>query len=274
MKNVILISLTLALVLSSSVLSYAKSNNSNPVSEQIEISNTSTTDTNLDNTTKTQPTAEELQSKLIKLREAFKSVKKDHIAKKALLDQIAKAKAEANNEVIDVFIKGDTVDLDVAPIVKNDHTLIPIRAIMDKFGAIISWDEATSTVTITKNDTVIKLVIGSDVAIVNGADVKLDLPAEVKDNRTLVPIRFIAETLKQKVDYDDASKTIIIDDENTSDTLPVTNDPSMDDPSLDVPSIDAPSKHDLSPEDASTDPNAIDGFDTEEPADNWTEVTQ
>ncbi len=267
MKRVISISLVLAMVLTSSVMIYAKSDENMAPRSQKEMLSTNTTEMKSDDVKRPQPTAEEINaflekestklgitveelkiklatkalerdikksensnteddktsninSKLKDLKAAFKAIKKDHIAKKALLAEIAKAKREAKDEKIDVFLKGDGVDFDVPPIVKNDHTLIPVRAIMNRFGAEIAWDEASSTVTITKNDTVIKLVIGSDVALVNGAEVKLDVPAEVKDNRTLVPIRFIAETLKQKVEYDDDSKTIVIDDEDASDTAP------------------------------------------------------
>ena len=263
------ISLVLAMILASSVMIYAKSDDNKDVTEQKAVISTDATSVKPDevkqdevkptDATKAQPTADEIQAKLekdaaklgitvdelkaklesanttdikdklSKLREAFKTIKKDSAAKKALLAEIAKAKQEAKNEIIDVFIKGESVNFDVPPIVKNDHTLIPVRAIMDKFGATIAWDEATSTVTITKDDTVIKLVIGSNVALVNGTEVKLDVPAEVKDNRTLVPIRFIAETLKQKVEYDDASKTITIDEPDPSDTTS-TSTPTTDTP--------------------------------------------
>lgn len=275
MKKVISISLVLAMILTSSVMIYAKSDENMAPRPQKEMLSTNTTETKPGDVKRLQPTAEEINAflekeatklgitvkelktklatkalereikksenantaddktnnintnpKLKDLRAAFKAIKKDHIAKKALLAEIAKAKQEAKSEIIDVFVKGDGVDFDVPPIVKNGRTLIPVRAIMNRFGAEIAWDEASSTVTITKNDTVIKLVIGSDVALVNGVEVKLDVPAEVKDNRTLVPIRFIAETLKQKVEYDDASKTIVIDDEDAYDTTATETTPT------------------------------------------------
>jgi len=265
MKKVISISLVVAMILTSSVMIYAKAgdNTAPPEREEFRIDNT--TEMKEDGEKRPQPTAEEItaflekeatrlgitveelktkietnaleretikdanateiktnnintNTKLSDLRAAFKAIKKDHIAKKALLAEIAKAKQEAKDERIDVFLKGEGVDFDVPPIVKNGRTLIPVRAIMNRFGAEIAWDEASSTVTITKGDTVIKLVIDSDVALVNGVEVKLDVPAEVKDNRTLVPIRFIAKTLNQKVEYDDASKTIVIDDNDGTDT--------------------------------------------------------
>lgn len=228
--------------------------------KKLENANTSDTKTNNINT----------NTKLSDLRAAFKAIKKDHVAKKALLAEIAKAKQEAKDERIDVFVKGDGVDFDVPPIVKNGRTLIPVRAIMDKFGAAIAWDEATSTVTITKDDTVIKLVIGSDVALVNGVEVKLDVPAEVSNNRTLVPIRFIAQTLKQKVEYDDASKTIIIDDTTTPDaTTPDATTPDTTTPDTTTPDATTP---DTTTQDTTT-PDATTPDATTVPATDTTTAT-
>lgn len=112
---------------------------------------------------------------------------------------------------IKVFTVGEQVYFeDVQPIIKSDRTLIPIRAISNSLKADVQWDEATKTVTITKDGTEIKLVLGNDIAIVNGQEVKLDVPAETLNDRTMVPVRFISEAFKSTVDFEPESQIVII----------------------------------------------------------------
>ena len=54
----------------------------------------------------------------------------------------------------------------------------------------------------------IVLTIDSDVALVNGKEVKLDVPAKIENNRTLVPIRFVAEALNCEVIWDEETRKV------------------------------------------------------------------
>lgn len=107
---------------------------------------------------------------------------------------------------------GVTKTSDVAPLIKNERTMLPIRFVAENLGFTVGWDEATKTVTITKGDKVITLVIDSDKAIVNDAEVALDSPAyiDVAASRTMVPLRFIAENLDYTVDWIDTLRQVII----------------------------------------------------------------
>jgi rhodanese-related sulfurtransferase len=95
--------------------------------------------------------------------------------------------------VITVNIDGDDVEFDVPPMIVDSRTLVPMRAIFEDLGATVGWNEALKEATGTKGDTVVKLVIDSKIAIVNGEEVELDAPAIVEDFRTLVPLRFISD---------------------------------------------------------------------------------
>ena len=105
---------------------------------------------------------------------------------------------------------GETVAMDVAPQVVNGRTMLPARAIAEALGAIVGWDGDLSAATFTNDTTVIKIIIGSDVAIVNGEEVKLDAAAFIEDGRTFLPLRFICETLGATVDWDTATSTATI----------------------------------------------------------------
>ena len=58
----------------------------------------------------------------------------------------------------------------------------------------------------------ISFVLGSNTATVNGVAVALDTKAEITNNRTYIPLRFVLEALKLDVQWDDDTKTIEIDD--------------------------------------------------------------
>ncbi len=142
----------------------------------------------------------------------------------------ASTQSKAASKPIQVMVKGQQLKMDAPPVIKYGRTLIPVRAITNGLKAQLEWDKETGTITITKDDITIVLTMGSSVATVNGKEVELGAPADVINNRTYVPIRFIAETLKQKVDWDQDTGSVIIDDgsgtttDDTGTTTPGSTD--------------------------------------------------
>ncbi len=108
------------------------------------------------------------------------------------------------------IVNGEVVSLDSPPVIINNRTLVPLRFISESFGADVQWDPVLRIVTIVFNDTKIILQIGSKFASVNGKKVILDAPPRIINGRTMVPIRFIAESFDAHVAWDDATKTITI----------------------------------------------------------------
>ena len=113
-----------------------------------------------------------------------------------------------NSVVADVF--GKQVVNDVAPIIRNDRTMLPARFVAEALGASVEWDEAAQKVTITKENTVIEITIGSNIAFVNGMEVILDSPAFIENSRTYLPLRFIAENLGAEVEWNQELQQIYI----------------------------------------------------------------
>ena len=111
---------------------------------------------------------------------------------------------------IKIVIDGETVTFDQMPVLKNDRTLVPMRGIFETLGATVDWEETTQTVTGTKDDISVTLTIGDTNAKVNGKNVTLDVPAMTISDRTMVPVRFISESLKCDVDWDGDTNTVII----------------------------------------------------------------
>ena len=112
--------------------------------------------------------------------------------------------AEASTQVT---VNGKTLTFDSAPIVQQGRTLVPLRAIFEALGATVDWQPAAKTVTATKNDTVIQLIVGGQ-AYKNGQEVTLDVPAKIINGRTLVPLRFVSEALGATVDWNNGTIAI------------------------------------------------------------------
>jgi hypothetical protein len=104
-------------------------------------------------------------------------------------------------EEIGVTIGGEYLDFDVAPMMETGRVLVPMRQIFEALGADLTWDAETSTVTAVKGDTTITLTIGSAEALKNGKTITLDVPAKLVNGRTMVPIRFISESLGYDVKW-------------------------------------------------------------------------
>ena len=111
---------------------------------------------------------------------------------------------------INLYLDGERITSNPSPVIVNSRTMIPVRALFEKMGAKISWDEETKTVMVAYKDINIEMVIGSDVAKVNGMGMKLDAPAMIKNDRTLIPVRFISEAIGAFVSWDDKTKSVQI----------------------------------------------------------------
>lgn len=91
---------------------------------------------------------------------------------------------------------------------KDSRTMVPVRYISEALGNKVEWDNEKREVKI--NDKQIIIPIGKDEILVNNQKQKMDTKAEIKDGRTYVPLRFVAEALGQKVDYNQGTKSVIL----------------------------------------------------------------
>ena len=111
---------------------------------------------------------------------------------------------------ITVKIDGVTQTYDQPPVTMNNRTMVPLRGIFEALGATIAWNESTKSITATKGKLVIKMTVGSTKATIGSQTVTLDQPAVVVNNRTMVPVRFVSEALRARVEWDGAKNTVVI----------------------------------------------------------------
>lgn len=110
----------------------------------------------------------------------------------------------------DALVAGNSVVTDVPPIIENNRTMLPARFVAEALGATVSWDGATRTATIVGNGVTIQITVDSTTAYINGEAVTLDSPAFIRNNRTYTPVRFIAEALGAKVEWNGTKRQAII----------------------------------------------------------------
>lgn len=96
------------------------------------------------------------------------------------------------------------------PIIRGGRTLVPIRAIIESFGGAVDWDNDTRTVTLSMDNDIIKLVIDSNVAYFNETPSTLDVPPTIINGRTMLPIRYIAESFNLAVAWNGNTRTVYI----------------------------------------------------------------
>lgn len=112
-----------------------------------------------------------------------------------------------------IIVNDHIVFSDVAPYIKKGRTFVPIRFIAEELGFDVKWDAKTRTATMTERDSTVVVTIGSKTMLVNEEARELDLPAEITDGRTFVPLRAISEAFGKKVDYSAGYRAVCIGDD-------------------------------------------------------------
>lgn len=113
-----------------------------------------------------------------------------------------------------VYLNGTEMTFESAPYISEERTMVPFRAVFEAVGADVIWDEETQTVIAVKQDgdqsTSVTLQVGKTDAFVNDQKVTLDKAAEITNDFTFVPLRFVMESLGAKVEWDNDSYSVII----------------------------------------------------------------
>ncbi|MCS1392434.1 copper amine oxidase N-terminal domain-containing protein [Lysinibacillus boronitolerans] len=123
--------------------------------------------------------------------------------------------ASASEGVL-IYINGEKQSFSNQAIVENGSTLVPLRGIFESLGANVQWNQSTQTIDASKGNTKVWLKIGSKNAKVNDSAVNLSVPAQVKNGKTLVPLRFISESLGANVQWNQKTQTVTITGDSNS----------------------------------------------------------
>lgn len=114
-----------------------------------------------------------------------------------------------------VTVDGRTLALNPAPIILDGRTLVPLRQIFEALKADVHWDEATNTVTASRTGSFVRFRIGDRFACLDNACAQgalMDVSSQLINDRTFVPLRFVATALGARVDWSDSTRTASITD--------------------------------------------------------------
>jgi len=111
---------------------------------------------------------------------------------------------------IRVSLNGEYLRFDQEPVNIDGRVLVPMRIIFESMGADVVWDGSQQKVTAALGEKKIELTIGNKTAFVNGNASNLDVPARIINGRTLVPVRFVSESLNTDVAWEQGTKSVVI----------------------------------------------------------------
>ena len=110
-----------------------------------------------------------------------------------------------------VFLNGDIVDFkDQTPVISEGRTLVPLRGILEEMGAKVDWDGDTRTATVIYGDITTNITIGEKALYKNDEKIDLDVPAQLINSRTMVPIRAISESFGVKIGWAGDIRGVVI----------------------------------------------------------------
>jgi len=107
-------------------------------------------------------------------------------------------------------VDGVEKTMDVAPYIKDNRTFVPVRFAAQAMGVAekdIIWDGAKGTATLFKGDRIIQMTIGSNIMTVNGVQITMDTAPEIVNNRTMLPVGWLAQALNVTATWDGATQT-------------------------------------------------------------------
>ncbi len=120
-----------------------------------------------------------------------------------------------NAENVYLYVNGKRVEnLSMPAIILDGSTLVPAREVFEPLGADVTWDKENETVNVSYKDNLIKIKVNSQTADINGNSAQLSVPAKIINNKTMIPARFIAQSLGMKVEWSQDTRIINIREVN------------------------------------------------------------
>jgi len=108
---------------------------------------------------------------------------------------------------------GTTKTMDVAPEINDGRTFVPVRYLAYSLGVTeegIQWDATTQSATIAQDDIAVTMAIGDSTLVANGELQEMDTIPYLKDGRTMLPARWVAEPLGATVEWDEVTQQTTI----------------------------------------------------------------
>jgi len=129
--------------------------------------------------------------------------------------------------IFNLKVNGETLNCEVPPIVFKDYSVVPARDVFEKLGAEVLWNGEKKEVTINYEKTKIKLTINKITAVRNGYIERMPIAPKIINGKTMIPARYVGESLGFDVEFDSKTDTITINTEK-KEPKPETPAPTYD----------------------------------------------
>ncbi len=122
----------------------------------------------------------------------------------------------------------DNSQLSMPPVILDNRTYVPVRAIFESMGAVVDWKQETGEVFIGYDGSLIVLRINDKNIYIDGTPKQTDVPPRIVNGRTMVPVKFISEAIGFNVDWNENTRTVSLN--NTGIFMPESpeNEPTAD----------------------------------------------
>lgn len=125
---------------------------------------------------------------------------------------------------ISVQVNGDRVNFrGTEPQYRDGRVFVPLRGVFEEMGATVNWRPASRTVIARRGERDVRLRIGERTASVDGQPITMDVPAMIIDGATMVPIRFLSESLGAEVSWNSSQRLVMIDAGGAGRAQPIRN---------------------------------------------------
>ena len=114
-------------------------------------------------------------------------------------------------DIVTVIVNDETIQfLDQDPVVVDGRTLVPARGVFEALGATVEWVGETGQILVNTDTASVTLTLNNQEYLVNGEAKTLDVPAQLMNDRTMIPLRAVGEALGCNVEWDGEKGTATI----------------------------------------------------------------
>ena len=131
------------------------------------------------------------------------------IAGLSLLSALICAPAQAEDEIT-VYANGEKVYFDTPPIIVQDRTLVPMRALFEALGADVTWDQNNLHAQAIAPGVLVDITIGEPTMRRSTVEIPIDVPAQIVNDRTLIPLRVVSECFGMDVEWDGSNNAVYL----------------------------------------------------------------
>lgn len=115
-----------------------------------------------------------------------------------------------------VYLDGAPLDMDLPPEVRNERTMVPIRAVAEALGADVEWVADTQQIVMTRAGSTVIMTLDQTAATVDGQTIQMDVAPYATEGRTLIPARYVAEFFGQTVNWNGEARRVDITEDRTA----------------------------------------------------------